>query len=121
MKIAEMFCPNLIGDTVMATPTLRAFRRGFPGATIAGVSVKAGVTPTLEGTPWFDEADQARSHARTTAPERTVAGQSPPVPRRGHFDMAVLLPNSFRSALIAWLAGIPRRVGYVRYGRELSF
>ena len=28
-----VFCPNLIGDTVMATPAFRALRRGFPGAT----------------------------------------------------------------------------------------
>ena len=36
MKIV-VFCPNLIGDTVMATPALRALRRGFPDAVIAGV------------------------------------------------------------------------------------
>ena len=34
-------------------------------------------------------------------------------------DVAVLLPNSFRSAWVAWMAGIPRRVGYVRYGRGM--
>ena len=38
-------------------------------------------------------------------------------PRR--FDVAVLFPNSIRSAWIAWLADIPRRVGYVRHGRGL--
>ena len=49
MKIA-VFCPNLIGDTVMATPAFRALRRGFPDATIAGV-IKPRVAPTLEGRP----------------------------------------------------------------------
>ena len=34
-------------------------------------------------------------------------------------DLAVLFPNSFRSALLAWLAGIRRRVGYARGGRGL--
>ncbi len=37
--------------------------------------------------------------------------------RRRHVDLAVLFPNSFRSALVAWLGGCQRRVGYVRYGR----
>ena len=41
MKIA-VFCPNLIGDTVMATPTFRALRQGFPGATIVGVIKPTG-------------------------------------------------------------------------------
>jgi heptosyltransferase-2 len=37
--------------------------------------------------------------------------------RLERFDMAVLLPNSFESALLVYLAGIPRRIGYVRDGR----
>src|SRR5690606_16327445 len=37
--------------------------------------------------------------------------------RKGNFDTAVLLPNSFRWALIARLAKVPRRVGYHRDGR----
>jgi heptosyltransferase-2 len=32
--------------------------------------------------------------------------------------VAVLFPNSFRSALVAWLAGIRRRIGYDRYFRR---
>ena len=55
MKIA-VFCPNLIGDTVMATPAFRALRGGFPDAMLA-IVIKPQVWPTLEGTTWFDEID----------------------------------------------------------------
>ncbi len=114
MKIV-VFCPNPIGDTVMATPTFRALRRGFPQATMVGL-IKPQVAPALDGNPWFDElvlADhrsQQRSH-RTLATLRRL--------RQGRFDLAVILPNSIRSAWLARLAGIPRRIGYARYGREI--
>ena len=39
--------------------------------------------------------------------------------REGKFGSAVLLPNSFRAASEAWLAGIPQRIGYARGGRRL--
>jgi heptosyltransferase-2 len=114
MKIA-VFCPNLIGDTVMATPAIRAIRQGFPSARIAAV-IKPHVAPTLDGTAWFDEliGFDPRSvvrHQRTVAVVRRL--------RRGGFDLAVLFPNSVRSALIAWMAGIPRRVGYANHGRGI--
>jgi len=112
MKIV-VFCPNLIGDTVMATPALRALRRGFPDAVIAGV-IKPRVAPTLEGTRFFDDVylldprSSDREHRTTSVLHRL---------RRGRFDLAVLMPNSIRSAWMALLAGIPRRIGYARYGR----
>src|SRR4051812_24689744 len=114
MRIA-VFCPNLIGDTVMATPALRALRRGFAGARITGI-LKPGVASTLDGGPWLDE--RIHYDPRSRAPEhrtRTLLRRL----RSGRFDLAVLLPNSFRSAALAWLAGIPRRVGYARGGRGL--
>ena len=39
--------------------------------------------------------------------------------RRLGVELAVLLPNTFRSALTAWLGGCRRRVGYARSGRGL--
>jgi heptosyltransferase-2 len=39
--------------------------------------------------------------------------------RREAFDLAVLFPNSFEAALVPWLAGIPRRLGYPTDGRRL--
>jgi heptosyltransferase-2 len=110
-----VFCPNLIGDTVMATPAFRALRRGFDGATILGV-IKPHVAPTLDGSPWFDGLlpfnPKSRDPAhRMRAVIRRLRGARP--------DLALLFPNSFRSALVAWLSGAPRRLGYGRGGRGL--
>ncbi len=109
-----VFSPNLIGDTVMATPALRALRRGFPDAHIA-VVIKPQVSPTLDGAPWFDERILFAPKARDKC-HRTLAtiGRL----RRERFDLAVLFPNSFRSGLMAWLGGARRRIGYDR-GRGL--
>ncbi len=114
MRIA-VFCPNLIGDTVMATPTFRAIRRGFPGAEVAAV-IKPHVAPTLDGTNWFDEWIRFDPRSRIRE-ERSWSALGRL--RGGRFDLAVLLPNSVRSAGMAWLAGIPRRVGYANHGRSI--
>lgn len=112
MRLA-VFSPNLIGDAVMATPAFRALRKGFPRAEICLV-VKPGVAPTLEGAPWFDgrilfdpRAGDRRSRAWSAIRQL----------RARRVDVAVLLPNSIRSALVAWLGGARRRVGYDLGGR----
>ncbi|QDV35975.1 lipopolysaccharide heptosyltransferase II [Tautonia plasticadhaerens] len=108
-----VFCPNLVGDTVMATPTLRALRRGFPDARIVGL-LKPNVSPTLDGAPWLD--DRILFHPKAPLREQRMAAVVARL-REERFDLAVLLPNSIRSALMARLGGVGRRVGYARGGR----
>src|SRR5262245_54444350 len=99
----------------MATPTLRALRRSLPGAAITAV-VKPSVAPTLEGNPWldrvvlFDPRSKDRAH-RAASVARRLRSLRP--------DVALLLPNSFRSSWLAWRGGCRRRVGYSRGGRGL--
>jgi heptosyltransferase-2 len=108
-----VFCPNLVGDTVMATPALRALRRAYPDERIVGV-IKPHVAPTLDGNPWLDALVRFDPRARDRG-HRTLAAWSRLRAERA--DVAVLLPNSFRSALLAIAAGARRRVGYARGGR----
>jgi heptosyltransferase-2 len=113
MKIA-VFLPNWVGDVVMATPALRALRDQFPDACLIGV-LKPYVAGVLEGTSWLDELtflDRTGPWSRRwPVVARTL--------RRARVDLAVLFPNSFHSALVAWLGRCRRRVGYARYGRSL--
>jgi heptosyltransferase-2 len=110
-----IFGPNWIGDAVMATPALRTIRRGFPGARIVGI-LKPLVAAALEGGPWFD--DRVLLHPKSRSSERGTWAVLRRL-RAERFDLAVLFPNSFRTAMLAWLAGVPRRVGYARGGRGL--
>jgi len=104
-------CPNWIGDAVMATPALRAVRRGFPESHIA-LLLKPNISELLNGLPFFDEmipipADQDfRSLARLAF-----------ALRRKNFDLGLIFTHSFRSAMFARLAGVRRRVGYSAQGR----
>jgi heptosyltransferase-2 len=114
MKIA-VFCPNLIGDTVMATPTFRAVRQHFPDSWITAI-VRPSVAPVLSGSLWFDEI--VISYHGSNRYDQRTAGVVRRL-RQARHDLAILLPNSFRVALTAWMAGIPQRIGYVRYGRGI--
>jgi len=109
--------PSWVGDTVMATPTLRSLRQQHPRARITAL-VRNTVRSILDPCPWLDRVItiRPRRKGRTGSGRRGMFGLS----RRlaaGNFDTAVLLPNSFRSALLVRMAGIARRVGYDRDGR----
>ncbi len=107
-----VFLPNWVGDAVMATPALRALRQHFAGARLVGV-LRPYVADVLEGAPWLDDhlfLDKRGPWARRWP---AVALRL----RRARVDLAVLFTNSFRTALVAWLGGCRRRVGYLRVVR----
>ncbi len=109
-KRLVIFCPSWVGDSVMATPVLRAAREALPGACITAV-VRPGLDDLLAGAPWLDEtvAIETKALLGPLAVARRL--------RRRRPDASLLLPNSFRSALSALLSGAAARIGYDRYGR----
>lgn len=130
--------PTWVGDLVMATPTLRAIRKRFASARITFL-LNHNLRELVHGGSWMDECIEwpaVRTRSASDGPgaiadcrlpiadcrERTAAPSSFPglvrELRTRKFDLAVLLPNSFRAAWIAWCAGARRRVGYARDGRS---
>jgi heptosyltransferase-2 len=101
----------------MALPALSEMRRIFSAShiTIAG---KPWVLGLFEGEKLYDDIipldDSTDKFSRTTAPFRE-AGRV----RRGNFDLAVLLTNSFGTALAARLGGAKKIAGYATDARRL--
>ena len=75
---------------------------------LSGVKYWPPLSPLFESEELFDERIGGRPHG-LRGPGRE-AGRL----RAHEFDTALLLPNSFRAAWTAWLARIPRRIGYDR-------
>ena len=116
MNVA-VFLPNWIGDVVMATPALRALRAHFKGAHFIGVC-RSYVNEVLAGSPWLDQTVYLDRGGPWGNRWPGAAWKL----RRQRIDLAVLFPNSFRSALVARVAGAKQRIGFERYlrGRLLT-
>jgi heptosyltransferase-2 len=113
MKIG-IFWPNWIGDAIMATPAVRAMRVRFPEARIVGI-LKPYTAGIIEGNPWLDEALLLNKVGPADQRWPAVVSRL----RQERLDVAVLFPNSFRTALVAWLGGARKRLGFSRYGRGI--
>jgi heptosyltransferase II len=106
--------PNWIGDALMAQPLLTRLKQS--GATL-DVLAPEWVAPVVRRMPEVDQVIAAPfRHGPLQLGERWRLGRE--LRRRG-YAAAIVLPNTWKSALVPFLAGIPRRVGYVgefRYG-----
>ena len=111
MTRSLVVAPQWIGDAVMTEPLLARLAARGEQLTVAALP---WVAPVYRAMPQvFEVIDLPFAHGRLDWPERKrVAAQL-----RGRFDVAYVLPNSLKSALIPWLAGIARRVGYQGEGR----
>jgi heptosyltransferase-2 len=106
--------PNWVGDAVMAIPALEAIRRTHASDEIY-VLARPVVADLFSGQPFADrilEYDFRGSYAGWFGRQKLVAEL-----RKEKFNIAVLLQNAFEAAWLAWRAGIPERIGYVRDAR----
>ena len=100
---------NWLGDSVISMPAVRAIKAGRPDAHIT-VAAPEKIAPVWKLVPEVDEVISLTSRSLFSA-VRLIRQQT-------DFDVAILFPNSLRTALEVWLAGVPRRVGYQGHHRR---
>jgi heptosyltransferase-2 len=113
MTRSFVVAPQWIGDAVMSEPLMARLAARGEQLTVGALPWVAPVYRAMPQVAEVIELPFAHGRLDWTARRRTAAEL------RGRFDAAYVLPNSLKSALIPWLAGIPRRVGYVGEGRYL--
>ncbi len=105
--------PNWVGDVVMATPAFRCIRESYPHAKIS-ILLKPHVRKILNGAPWFDELIDVGARLAVPLPLPLIRQL-----RSKGFDLGIIFPNSFSSALMMFISGAKRRAGYKRDARSL--
>jgi heptosyltransferase-2 len=113
VKRALVIAPQWIGDAVMAEPLLATLAERGERLAVAALPWVAPVFAAMPEVAETIEWPFAHGRLDWRARRRIAAGL------RGRFDIAYVLPNSIKSALVPWLARIPERVGYRGEGRPL--
>lgn len=108
--------PSWVGDMMMSQSLYRTLKARYPQA-IIDVMAPAWCRPLLSRMPEVNEAiPMPLGHGALEIGERRKLGHSL---REKRYDRAYVLPNSFKSALVPFFAGIPHRTGWrgeMRYG-----
>jgi len=108
--------PNWIGDALMAQPLLARLREKRPGIKL-DVLAPDWVAPVARRMPEVDEVIPVPfRHGALQLGRRWQLARNL---KTRAYDEAIVLPNSWKAALVPFLAHIPRRTGYVgeaRYG-----
>jgi heptosyltransferase-2 len=105
--------PNWIGDSILVFPFLESLNKNFPDAEI-----------WIAAKPWVKDLFISCSIIKGLIPLspqndiRSLRNSARKI-EAYRFDRGIVLPNSFSSALLFYLAKIPHRWGYQRDGRGL--
>jgi lipopolysaccharide heptosyltransferase II len=115
-----------LGDVIQTLPILTMLRDGFPEAKI-GWAIDTGLAPTIEGHPALDYVHRCSRRAWSKAltnpanwlqVNREFRAFVDEVRDVG-YDVSIDAQGLFKTALLPYMAGIKRRIGY-RHGREFS-
>lgn len=117
---------SALGDVIQTLPILSMLREGFPQAQI-GWAIDTALASAIEGHPALNHVhrcsrrDWSRALANLAKWPSTYRGIQSFIDeiRSVGYDVAIDAQGLFKTALIPYLAGIKRRIGY-RHGREFS-
>ena len=102
--------PSWVGDMIMAQSLFMVLKQLYPAAEI-DVMAPAWSRALLERMPEVNLAiDMPLGHGALQLRTRYRLGRSL---QERHYDQAILLPNSLKSALVPFWASIPQRSGYI--------
>lgn len=108
--------PSWVGDMVLAHSLFQVLKNRKPDAHLS-VAAPGWTAPLLERMPEVNEIIALPfRHGQLALGERFAFGRKL---QEQHFDQAILLVNSFKSAILPFAAGIPKRTGFLgelRYG-----
>ena len=106
-----VIAPQWIGDAVMTEPLLRRLHARGEKLTVGALP---WVAPVYRAMPQVSEVIEFpfQHGGLQFKARRSLARQV-----EGRFDTAYVLPNSLKSSLLPFLAGIPKRVGYLGEAR----
>lgn len=111
MTQSLVVAPQWIGDAVMTEPLLRRLAARGERLTVGALP---WVAPVYRAMPQVDEVIELPfQHGGLQLRARRGLAKS----MHGRFDSAYVLPNSLKSALLPFLAAIPRRIGYLGEAR----
>lgn len=105
-----VIAPSWIGDMVMAQSLLKKLKELDPSCFV-GVAAPGWCLPLLSRMPEVDEAIKSPfAHGELAIGKRGTFGKE--LAEKG-YELAIVLPNSFKSALAPFLGGIKKRRGWI--------
>ena len=98
-----------LGDVVLTTPAIKAVRKAYPDAYIAMI-VRPYAYLVVKNNPYLDEVILYDKHGKHRSLIATIRFAMD-IRSKG-FDRAVIFHPTYRMHIIAYIANIPRRIGY---------
>jgi len=102
--------PAWVGDMVLAQSLFKVLKQRYPSAEI-DVVAPAWTLPLLERMPEVDNPIALDAgHGELALGKRLALGEQL---EEREYERAIVLPNSFKSAIVPWAAGARRRTGFL--------